>query len=174
MALSLLGRTSAALAGEPEPAAMPPTSPRVGLHAIATRGTFATIAVSRVGILGELRGRRLPIGASLSFDGGLTDNGLGAHRAALGLDVRTPWPTLELCGGAHVAYAMLVRTTGNDNFMRALGGDIASFALGLHAGLEGHVPLGATRELAIGIRGLFELYDGAVGAMVGPELGLVF
>ncbi|MBX3219114.1 MAG: hypothetical protein KF795_01265, partial [Labilithrix sp.] len=77
-------------------------------------------------------------------------------------------------GGVHVAYAMLVRTTGNDRFFRAFKGDIASFALGVHALVEARLPLRAGLSLAIAGRLAFDVYDGGTGYALGPQVGLVF
>ncbi|MBX3259794.1 MAG: hypothetical protein KF782_08885 [Labilithrix sp.] len=156
-------------AGAPKP----PGRFEIGVLAGANVGTFVGVPVTRAGAALVVSPRGKLVGGSLSFEGGRSENGLGAHRAEIAFDLRTPAYFVGVRGGLHVAYAMLVRTTGTDRFFRALGGDIASFALGAHAAIEARLPLRAGLTLTAAGRLTFDVYDGGAGYSLGPQVGLV-
>ncbi len=158
----------------------PAASPRperavdLGVVAVANRASFATLPVTRFGAMLEIRGRRLPVSGTVLLEGGTTENGLGAHRVEVGLDARTPWPYVSLRAGPHVGYAMLVRATGSNAFVRALTGDIGTVAIGVHAAVEIFLPVRGATGVTLGFRAMTERYDGAAGHALGPQLGVVF
>jgi hypothetical protein len=110
---------------------------------------------------------------------GRSDNGLGAHRAELGLSISTAPQTFRAALGGHISYAMIERATTNDSFTRALLlGDIGAFGIGIHSNLGLAFPFSRGRKndvspsFRIGVRGSIDLYDGGFGFQGGPMLGV--
>jgi hypothetical protein len=137
-------------------------------------GSFASVPVQRLSIGGEGGARwasTFSVLGSVRFEPGRTQNGLGAHRAEIGVTLAGgKW--VRAGAGAHLAYAMIVRTTEEkDAFLNALFGDIGGFGLGVHACLGGELPLGRHR-LELHVRGVAEVYNDAYAVQVGPVLGL--
>lgn len=145
----------------------------------AAFGTWLDLDVTR-GVAGlELADARPSAGflratGSLLLEPGETRMGLGAHRIELGAGVSTrPW-WLRFGVGAHVSYAMLVRVTVDDAFIKALFGNIGAFGIGLHATLDSNIPLTESATLVLGVRATADVYDGGSGMQLGPMLGVRF
>ena len=161
----------------PEPYEHRPDKPKpYGIHvspsALMTFGSFVGIPVVRGGFGIEVRTRYLS-GHGL-FALGRTPNGLGAHRLEIGGNLTSGDGWLRASIGPHLGYAMLVRTTEQNAFVNAFLGDIASFAIGMHASIEVSIPITDRTRAFLGVRGMGELYRRRQGWELGPAIGLHF
>lgn len=172
-----LGAAAPARAEEPPPGA--PERSRIAVTPFAgfAAGTWMRVPVTR-GMVGVAivppTSSDVACEAVALFEPGRTENGLGAHRAEVGVGLSLRPRTFRLALGVHLAYAMLVRATESDAFAKALFGDIGGFAIGTHADMDVAIPLGGGAALTLGVRGAVDAYDGGLGAEGGPTIGVRF
>lgn len=181
LAATMLLLVSAPARAEDEPADPPPAATRTGIEPIAgaSFGRWMGVPVTRalLGIEIDHRPKRwesVALAFHVTLAPGRTENGLHAHRGELGFGLSTAPAIVRFAAGAHLSYAMLLRTTVDDPFWKAVFGNIGGFGVGAHAVLEGAFRIAGSVHGTIGVRGSADVYDGGVGYEGGPFIGARF